>query len=111
MKNRVSVSDSVLTYRLSGELDHHSAKAARELIDTLIQQQRPAMLRLDFSDVGFMDSSGIGLIMGRYRMMKLYGGKMSVVSVPDELKRIMKLSGLGALGVMEEKGEAYESAE
>lgn len=111
MKNRVSFNDGELTYRLSGELDHHCAKAAREHIDTLIQQQRPSLLRLDFSDVGFMDSSGIGLIMGRYRMMKLYGGRMSVVKVPQELKRIMKLSGLGTLGVIEEKGEVYETAE
>ncbi len=111
MKNKISISNRELTYRLSGEIDHHSAKAARELIDTLIQQQRPILLRLDFSDVGFMDSSGIGLIMGRYRMMTLYGGRVTVVNVPDELKRMMQLSGLGALGVLEEKGEVYETAE
>lgn len=111
MNNKVSISSRELTYRLAGELDHHAAKAARELIDTLIQQQRPSLLRLDFSGVTFMDSSGIGLIMGRYRMMALYGGRVAVVKVPEGLKKMMQLSGLGALGVLEEKGEVYETAE
>ncbi len=111
MINRVSFNENEMTYRLSGEIDHHSAKTARELIDSLIQQKKPSVLKLDFSDVSFMDSSGIGLIMGRYRMMHLYGGELCVVNVPDQLEKIMFLSGLGALGVIEKKGEAYETVE
>ena len=111
MRNKVSIGNRVITYYLSGELDHHSAKAARELIDPLIQQQHPTLLRLDFSGVSFMDSSGIGLVMGRYRMMALQGGRVSVENVPEGLKKMMQLSGLGALGVLEEKGEVYETAE
>lgn len=111
MINKVNFNGNEMTYHLSGEIDHHSAKAAREIIDSIIQQKKPSILKLDFSDVSFMDSSGIGLIMGRYRMMHLYGGELCVVSVPDELKKIMLLSGLGALGVIEKKGEAYETAE
>ena len=65
MKDRVSFNGNEMSYVLSGELDHHSARLARENIDSLIQQKKPSVLRLDFSEVSFMDSSGIGLIMGR----------------------------------------------
>ena len=56
---------------------------------------------MDFSGVSFMDSSGIGLIMGRYRMMQLYGGILRVINIPESLRKIMILSGLGALDIME----------
>ena len=52
-----------------------------------------------------MDSSGIGLIMGRYRLMKLLGGYLKVINIPPHLKRIIDLSGVGALGVLEYKGK------
>ena len=109
MKNRITFDGNEMTYHLTGEIDHHSARAARELIDSLIAQKRPSTLRLDFSEVGFMDSSGIGLIMGRYRMMQLYGGTVNVVNVPADQEKIMQLSGLGTRGIIRsQKGEAYE---
>ena len=111
MKDRVSFNGNEMSYVLSGELDHHSARLARENIDSLIQQKKPSVLRLDFSEVSFMDSSGIGLIMGRYRMIHLYGGDLKVVNIPQELERIMTLSGLKVLGVIEQKGEVYENAD
>ncbi len=100
-----------LTIYLKGEIDHHNAREIREATDSLIQQNKPSLLRLDFSGVTFMDSSGIGLIMGRYRMMLLYGGKTLAVNVPEGLERIMNLSGLGALDIIEKRGELYETAQ
>ena len=90
-----------LTLFLSGDIDHHSARAIRETADGLVQEKHPGILKLNFADVGFMDSSGIGLIMGRYRTMQLYGGKLRGTGVPDELRRIMELSGINALDVLE----------
>ncbi len=110
LKSNYSLEEGVLTVRLSGEIDHHSARTVREETDTLIQQKRPHELRLDFSSVTFMDSSGIGLIMGRYRIMGLFGGYLRVVNVPEGLEKLMILSGLGALKVIERQGEARESA-
>lgn len=52
-----------------------------------------------------MDSSAIGLIMGRYRLMQLLGGYIRVSNVPPHLKRLIELSGIGALGVLEYKGK------
>ncbi len=101
MKPKVSIDDDIMTLMLFGELDHHAAGNVRETADALIQQKRPKELRMDFSGVSFMDSSGIGLIMGRYRMMQLYGGILRVINIPESLRRIMILSGLGALDIME----------
>lgn len=76
MALRMENSSGGLTVWLTGELDHHSARMMREQIDAAVERTRPSVLRLDFSGVGFMDSSGIGLIMGRYRLMQLYNGKL-----------------------------------
>lgn len=94
-----------LTAMLIGDIDHHTAREMRKEIDTLIEKNHPSLLRLDFSAVQFMDSSGIGLIMGRYRLMKLIGGNVLVCNIPPHLKRLMDLSGIGALGVLEYKGK------
>ena len=94
-----------LTAMLIGDIDHHTAREMRKEIDALIEKNHPAVLRLDFSAVQFMDSSGIGLIMGRYRLMKLIGGTVLVCNVPAHLKRLMDLSGIGSLGVLEYRGK------
>ncbi|MDD6847340.1 MAG: STAS domain-containing protein [Oscillospiraceae bacterium] len=92
--------NDILTVKLKGEIDHNSAAKLRTAIDSQINALRPKLLELDFSKVGFMDSSGIGLIMGRYRSMGLIGGKIKVVNVPENIGRIISLSGISALGVL-----------
>lgn len=92
--------NSVLTAHLSGELDHHSAAVIRQKIDAKTEMLKPKTLELDYGNVQFMDSSGIGLIMGRYRQMSLLGGNVQVTNVPPHLKRIFSLSGIDGLGVM-----------
>lgn len=109
MYPKISQSDNEMTVFLCGELDHHSAKKLREATDSLIQQKHPEKLRLNFSGVTFMDSSGIGFIMGRYRMMQLYGGTVRVVGVSEPIRRVMELSGLSALNVIERSCETVES--
>ncbi len=89
---------------IKGDIDHHTAKDIREQIDAYAQNNQIKLLKLDFSQVQFMDSSGIGLIMGRFKMMQMLKGKVTVINVPSHLKRLIKISGLLALGVIE-KGE------
>ena len=67
--------ENTLTVFLSGELDHHHAKEIREEVDFAVREQRPPTVVLDFRRVTFMDSSGIGLIMGRSHLMEEYGAK------------------------------------
>lgn len=92
--------DDVLTAKLSGELDHHRCQDIRKKIDARAECERPKTLVLDFEKVGFMDSSGVGLVMGRYRHISLLGGRLSVVNVPEGILRVFRLSGLEALGVL-----------
>ncbi len=84
---------------IEGDIDHHTAKEIRETIDEYIEKYSPLFLKLDFSEVRFMDSSGIGLIMGRYKLMTSLRGKLKVVNVPKNLERMIKLSGLPTLGI------------
>ena len=91
--------NGILTALLFGEIDHHTARDIRRSIDGDIEKYRPSKLVLDFRRVKFMDSSGIGLIMGRYRLMQLSGGKIALANVPPHLERIIALSGVRALTI------------
>lgn len=89
-----------LTARLTGEIDHHSARDAREQIDAAVRRGTVETLRLDFGGVTFMDSSGIGLIMGRYRLMQGMGGRVEVVHASKRMEKLMEMAGLGLLNVI-----------
>ncbi|MBQ2780605.1 MAG: STAS domain-containing protein [Clostridia bacterium] len=97
---------------LSGDIDHHHASAMRQNIDAVLCEERPSALELDFSGVTFMDSSGIGLIMGRYRLLNSWGGKLIVTHIPPHIEKLMHLAGLGCLPIFEEtvkEGMSYET--
>lgn len=94
-----------LTALLSGDIDHHTAKQMREEIDSQASLDKPELLKLDFQNVDFMDSSGIGLIMGRYKLMQSLGGRLRVINVPNYITRVIRLSGLDQLGVLEKDVE------
>ena len=83
-----------LRIKLRGEIDHHSAVAVRSAIDDMIRAKRPAELIIDMSAVDFMDSSGLGLIMGRYNTMRELGGSVRVADPSPSTEKIMKLAGL-----------------
>ncbi len=99
---RMSTEQGTLTVWLTGELDHHAARDMREQIDSAVERSSAKRLRLDFSGVTFMDSSGIGLIMGRYRLLVARGGALAVVGASERLRRVMKLAGLEKLPVWDE---------
>lgn len=84
----------VLTAALSGEIDHHTAAALREKIDEQIDRRMPKRLILDFLGVGFMDSSGIGLILGRSKRMQAVGGEVSVRGVSEQIGRMLRLANI-----------------
>ena len=86
--------DRLLVVRLLGEIDHHSALALREDLDELILRERPARLVLDLSGIEFMDSSGLGLLMGRYRLMQEIGGVMAIAAPNPAVLRILRLAGM-----------------
>lgn len=99
MQLELTRQNSNLTARLIGELDHHGAGEVRERIDTAVLQQRCRKLTLDFSGLSFMDSSGIGLIMGRYRLMQTLGGELNIQGTNTRLESVIRLAGLEKLPI------------
>ena len=96
---------------LCGELDHHSIRSIREEIDTAVSELQPSVLTLDFHDVTFMDSSGIGLILGRCKIMGGIGGTTTVRNPPPHIKRILRLSGIERLARIETKPIGTEASQ
>lgn len=79
---------------LDGELDHHSAGKLREDIDAELSKYGYSNCVLDMSGVSFMDSSGLGVILGRYRLITEQGGKLSLRNPNKSVDRILKMSGI-----------------
>ncbi len=80
--------------RLSGELDHRRAEAIRPELDGLIADPGVRRLVFDFAGLEFMDSSGIGMLIGRYKLMRSRGGSVAVMPGGRRVERLMELSGL-----------------
>ncbi len=97
MAVKISSTPVRVTISLSGEIDHHNAAALRYEADEAIQTFLAPNVRLDFGEVTFMDSSGIGFVLGRYRVAESYGGNVEVVNLSQRLYSIMKLAGLEKL--------------
>lgn len=83
-----------LYVRLCGEVDHHSAVALRRDADALICEMRPRRMTLDLSAIGFMDSSGLGFIMGRYSLLRELGGTLDIADPSPATLRILELAGI-----------------
>lgn len=83
-----------LIVKVSGEIDHHTSEMIREKIDKEFLRANAKNIIFDFSDIHFMDSSGIGVIMGRYRNIEHQGGKVVIVHIQPNIDRVFKLSGL-----------------
>lgn len=86
--------DGALTARLMCEIDHHTARQIREKIDGEIFAHRPPIIYLDFSEVRFMDSSGIGLIIGRSQVCEALGSAVRLVGLSGRLMKLVRLSGI-----------------
>ena len=102
---QVHCEDGVLEATLGGELDHHSAVAVRSLIDAEICRLKPQKTVLDLSSLEFMDSSGLGLIMGRYALMQKQGGEFCVREPNERIVKIFKLAGLERMVKVEYGGK------
>ncbi len=103
MAARIEYKQKEIRVFLDGEIDHHSASIIRVSIDEAILHKKPNLLVLDFGGVSFMDSSGIGLVMGRYKLMKNVPGRIRVENLSPGAYKVMKLAGLEALGEIKQK--------
>lgn len=94
MSVKIKFENEILLCRLCGEIDHHTTLPIRLDIDDRIENCRPKTVILDFSDVTFMDSSGIGLVMGRYKLLSEFGGDLEVTGLSSNSYKVMRLAGL-----------------
>lgn len=101
MAIRIDVTGEVVTAFLQGELDHHAAREMREVIDAAVNRNLPTLLVLDFSEISFMDSSGIGLVMGRYALAKKCGAALHISGASEQLYKVMRLAGIERLARLE----------
>ena len=91
---------------IKGEIDHHTAPEIRETIDdALMTSETAKILVLDFGEVSFMDSSGVGLVMGRYRYAATLGKKIRVDKMDNRNYKIMQMSGIEKIAEINKKGE------
>ncbi|MCI6189333.1 MAG: anti-sigma F factor antagonist [Clostridium sp.] len=86
--------NDVLIVYLFGELDHHNAEILRVKIDDRIDREGIKKVILSFQGVSFMDSSGIGAVIGRYKKINSKGGSLCVVDIDERINRVFELSGL-----------------
>ena len=101
MNVKIEIMPEVITVRLDGDIDHHTAAPIRERVDAEISKYQPSLLILDFSGVDFMDSSGIGLVMGRYRLLKPMNGQINLINVAPHIEKVMRVAGLERLAWIE----------
>ena len=103
-RSESELQNGILTVRLTGEIDHHSAVHMRTALDEEICQKCPGKIVLDVSGIEFMDSSGLGFIMGRYSLMQKLGGTLSLKDPNERIEKILELANLKRLIAIEKSG-------
>ncbi len=94
MEHSFTITGTTLTVHLPSEIDHHSSRQLCQEMDRLIQRRNIRRILFDFHDVSFMDSSGIGMILGRYKTMRFLGGTVMAVNVGERMQRVLTLAGV-----------------
>ncbi|PHV72467.1 anti-anti-sigma factor [Sporanaerobium hydrogeniformans] len=91
------VADRTLVVILQGEVDHHTCVQIRQQVDHEYQKKRARNLVFDLEKVKFMDSAGIGMLMGRYRNVAICGGSIALINVRPETAQLIEISGVNRL--------------
>ena len=97
MEITVNIRKNVLLVSLSGELDHHTAKEVKSLIEEVVKNRGVKNLVLDFSNLTFMDSSGIGVVVGRYKLITSLGGRIAIAGAKNNVSRLLYMSGINKI--------------
>lgn len=89
--------EKVLMFKITDEIDHHAVEKLRRKADMEIEKHIPRKVIFDFSNVTFMDSAGIGLILGRYKNVCSLGGKLELINVTETVNKILVMSGMNKI--------------
>ena len=98
-----SPAGDVLYAYLAGEIDHDAAQSLRIQLDDALVSRAPQTMILDFGGVGFMDSSGVGLILGRQRCARMLGGRLKIQHAPEPLRKVLQLANIPCTGEPQEE--------
>ena len=94
MESRFDTDDNVLYINITEELDHHTTEKIRRKMDNEITRFMPRKVMFDFSKVSFMDSAGIGLLIGRYKLIKMLGGMAEIMNTNKSIEKVLEMSGI-----------------
>ena len=86
--------DKLLCIQITEEIDHHTTEKLRRKMDYEITRFMPRKVVFDFSKVTFMDSAGIGLLIGRYKLAKMLGGSTQIINASQSVKKVLEMSGV-----------------
>ena len=108
MEEDYKIIDHYLMIRLPEEIDHHSCCVICRRADHMMLDNSVSHIVFDFSDTKFMDSSGIGVLAGRYRKISCFGGKVYVIHANRRIRKILEMSGIGDIVEMIDQEEKIE---
>ena len=94
MKVNYNESIRTLFIKFDGEIDHHSCGEIAVLADDAIKKYLPLKVIFDFENVNFMDSAGIGMLLGRYKTAKMVGSTLNITNVKPSIKKVLEMSGV-----------------
>ena len=94
MESKYFNEDKLLVLKITEEIDEFTSQKIRRKADNEIERYMPKRVVFDFNSVSFMDSAGIGLIIGRYKLTNMIGGKMEVTNLTSSVKKIFEMSGI-----------------
>lgn len=106
VEENFKVIENCLCVRMPKEIDHHNAGDISENADYLLCHEDVNSIVFDFEETEFMDSSGIGILVGRYKKISFFGGKVYIIHASTQIRKIIHMSGLQKIiHVVETKGE------
>lgn len=98
--------DHILLVKINGDIDHHTCEMLRQKVDQALEETNSRNILFCFAQVSFMDSSGIGVLIGRYKLVQRLGGRIAVACPSERVKEIFRLSALDKLFPFFETEEA-----
>ena len=94
MESKFYDEDKLIVFKITDEIDDHSVQMIRRRIDYEIERYMPKKIIFDFNSVTFMDSAGIGLIIGRYKFARMLGAKIELSNLGTSIRKIFEMSGI-----------------
>lgn len=94
MESKYEKEDKQLIFKISEDIDECCAQKIRRKLDNEIERYMPKEVIFDFSNVSFMDSAGIGLLIGRYKLATMLGGNVKIANINTPIRKIFEMSGI-----------------